>query len=207
MRKLIVALTLALSLPLSAEPVDQLASLLSGYERFSANFEQFATSEQGERREASSGNFAVARPDRFVWNTLKPFPQQIISDGEYVWIYDEDLEQATRKPGNQNTESAPALILNGRIHELEMRYDVSLIQQTGNLMVFELLPKAGQDAMFTRVRLLFEDAVLSEFMLDDNLGQRSTILLSDTQLDPELDEAIFRFTPPDDIDVILDEAP
>jgi chaperone LolA len=206
MRTLIALLCLSLTLPVSAQPLDELASLLSGYDRFQADFEQSITNEQGEAGESSSGYFAVSRPDKFIWKTLTPFPQDIISDGEYIWIYDPDLEQATRKPAEANTDSAPALILNGRIHELDKRYEVSLTQSYDDVRVFELLPKETQDALFSRVRLLFKDAVLSELMLDDTLGQRSVIQLSSQQLNPELDEALFQFEPPEDVDVILDAA-
>lgn len=206
MRKLLATVLLSASLSLNAQPLDQLASLLSGYDRFTAQFDQFITNEQGARGESSTGYFAIERPDRFAWITETPFPQEIISDGEYIWIYDPDLEQATRKPADANTESAPALILNGRIHELDRRYDVVLIQQSEGIIVFELLPKQAQEVMFSRVRLLFKDAVLSELLLDDSLGQRSMIQLSNQVLNPELDEALFNFDPPEDIDVILDSS-
>lgn len=206
MRKLLATVLLSASLSLNAQPLDQLASLLSGYDRFTAQFDQFITNEQGARGESSTGYFAIERPDRFAWITETPFPQEIISDGEYIWIYDPDLEQATRKPADANTESAPALILNGRIHELDRRYDVVLIQQSDDIIVFELLPKQAQEVMFSRVRLLFKDAVLSELLLDDSLGQRSMIQLSNQVLNPELDEALFNFDPPEDIDVILDSS-
>ncbi len=204
MRKLFATLLLSASMTLQAQPIDQLASLLSGYDRFTADFDQFITNEQGVRGESSTGHFAIERPDRFAWITVSPFPQEIISDGEFIWIYDPDLEQATRKPADENTESAPALILNGRIHELDRRYEVELVQQQDDMIVFELLPKQAQEVMFSRVRLLFKDSVLSELLLDDTLGQRSMIQLSNQQLNPELDESIFTFDPPDDIDVILD---
>ena len=208
MRKLLATLllgtSLSVSLSLQAQPIDQLASLLSGYDRFTANFDQFITNEQGVRGESSTGHFTIERPDRFAWITVEPFPQEIISDGEYIWIYDPDLEQATRKPADENTESAPALILNGRIHELDRRYEVELVQQMDDVMVFELLPKEAQEVMFSRVRLLFKDAVLAELLLDDTLGQRSMIQLSNQHLNPEIDSSIFTFDPPEDIDVILD---
>ena len=201
---LLLGKTLCVSFTTQAQPIDQLATLLSGYDRFTANFDQFITNEQGVRGESSTGYFSIERPDRFAWITLAPFPQEIISDGAYIWIYDPDLEQATRKPADENTESAPALILNGRIHELDRRYAVELVQQMDDVMVFELLPKDSQDVIFSRVKLMFKDAVLSELLLDDTLGQRSMIQLSNQQLNPEIDSSVFTFDPPGDIDVILD---
>ncbi len=208
MRKMLAKVILSASLLatswVNAQPIDQLASLLTGYDRFTADFDQFITNEQGVRGESSSGHFAVERPDRFAWITVDPFPQEIISDGEYIWIYDPDLEQATRRSAEENTESAPALILNGRIHELDRRYEVALIQQDTDMIVFELLPKEPDEVMFSAVKLVFKDSVLSELVLDDSLGQRSMIQLSNQQLNPTLDEALFTFDPPDDIDIILD---
>lgn len=205
MRKLLTALAFTLALPVQADPVDQLASLLSGYDTFSARFEQFTLNEQNRPQESSSGHFSVMRPDRFVWITERPFPQQIVSDGEYIWIYDEDLEQATRKPADQGTETAPAMILNGRIHDLQSRYQIELVDAVDDVQVFDLTPRAEQEVLFSRIRLFFRDAVLAELMLDDSLGQRSSIQLLDARLNPELDPSQFEFRPPAGVDIILDE--
>ncbi|MBV1786606.1 outer membrane lipoprotein chaperone LolA [Marinobacterium sp. D7] len=193
----------SISTALHAAAVDRLSELLTRHQSFGAEFEQYTLSEEGTRQEHSSGEFVLARPDRFDWITHSPFEQRIVSDGEYIWIYDPDLEQVTRKPADEQSESAPALILNGKVDALSERFDIRQIEQMGDREVFELLPLTEKRS-FERIRLLFKDEVLSELLLEDSLGQRTSILLNAIELDLEPDPERFEFTPPEGVDLILD---
>lgn len=185
------------------DPAVGLGELLTAHDTFAASFQQYTLSQEGTREEQSSGEFALQRPDRFDWHTQKPFEQRIVSDGTYIWIYDPDLEQVTRKAADAQASSAPALVLNGNVEALRERFEIQLLEQQEGSQLYELLPKASESS-FVRIRLLFTDAVLSELLLEDSLDQRTLILLDEVQLDPPLDPARFRFVPPQGVDLILD---
>ncbi|MBS98495.1 MAG: outer membrane lipoprotein carrier protein LolA [Oceanospirillaceae bacterium] len=187
-----------------ADASDDLEALLMGHDRIEAEFDQYTVSEGGRRQEHSSGDFAIDRPGRFDWRTETPFPQRIVSDGDYIWVFDPDLEQVTRKPADNQSDSAPAQILNGEVDALERAYDISALEQTDSRAVYELLPKEPQNSSFIRIRLLFENQILSELMLEDSLGQRTAIVLSNIELDGAIDASRFSFEPPAGVDVILD---
>ncbi|MBV0931783.1 outer membrane lipoprotein chaperone LolA [Marinobacterium weihaiense] len=188
-----------------ASPVTELDALLSGHEAARANFTQFALNSDGNRAEDSSGHFVVARPNRFRWVTETPFVQEIVSDGDFIWIHDPDLEQVTRKPANGQNNSAPAMILNGQIEQLSERFDIARINASENgVALYELKPLDAENATFTRIRLLFEGERISELSMEDSLGQRSMLVLDDLEYDPELEEGVFAFIPPEGADVILD---
>jgi len=193
----------SISTALHAAAVDRLSELLTRHQSFEAKFEQYTLSEEGGRQEHSSGEFVLARPDRFDWVTHAPYEQRIVSDGEFIWIYDPDLEQVTRKPAGDQAESAPALILNGKMEALSTRFDIRQVDEEDNRVVFELLPITDQRS-FERIRLLFKDEVLSELLLEDSLGQRTSILLDAIELDGKPDPKRFEFTPPEGVDLILD---
>ncbi|WP_432694968.1 outer membrane lipoprotein chaperone LolA [Marinobacterium sp. YM272] len=193
----------SISTALHASAVDRLGELLTRHEGIQADFEQYTLSEEGARQEHSSGEFVLERPDRFDWHTRLPFEQRIVSDGEYIWIYDPDLEQVTRKPAGDQAGSAPALILSGRIDVLDERFDVRQVDDTPGREVFELIPLQPESG-FVRIRLLFSNDLLTELWLEDSLGQRTSILLEEIKVDPEVDETRFDFTPPEGVDVILD---
>lgn len=193
----------SISTALHAAAVDRLSELLTRHQSIEAQFDQYTLSESGARQEHSSGEFVLSRPDRFDWLTHSPYEQRIVSDGEYIWVYDPDLEQVTRKPAGAQQESAPALILNGKVKALSARFDIRRIDEGGDREVFELLPITDQRS-FERIRLLFKGEVLSELLLEDSLGQRTSILLNGIELDGEPDPARFEFTPPAGADLILD---
>ena len=66
------------------------------------------------------------------------------------------------------------------------------------------MPLEPADNSFSRIRLLFAQQQLSELELEDSLGQRTLILLDRLVLDPQIDPARFRFTPPEGVDLIVD---
>ncbi len=193
----------SISTALHASAVDRLSDLLTRHDGIQADFEQYTLSEEGTRQEHSSGEFVLERPARFDWHTELPYEQRIVSDGEYIWIYDPDLEQVTRKSAANQVGSAPAMILSGNIEALEGQFDVRQIDETPQHEVFELTP-LQPDSGFVRIRLLFSGELLTELLLEDSLGQRTSIILDDIQVDPEVDESRFDFVPPQGVDVILD---
>ncbi|MBQ0783850.1 MAG: outer membrane lipoprotein chaperone LolA [Amphritea sp.] len=181
----------------------QLNSLLAGFESFKADFDQVSGSDGSRRMEESRGTLLLAKPNRFSWIALEPFPQTLISDGETLWIYDPDLEQATRRQVSENDAGVPALILNGQIDELEAQYKIRLIQEKGINQLFELLP-FDETSVFTRIRLLFTDGLIKELQLEDSLGQRTSILFTNQELNPSYSDDDFRFNPPEGTDVIVE---
>ncbi len=186
-------------------PVKELNELLSGHKAAKADFTQFALSSDGDRAEDSSGHFVVARPNRFRWVTEMPFMQEIVSDGDYIWIHDPDLEQVTRKPAGGQNSSAPAMILNGQIEQLSERFSIERIDRNeSGVALYELKPLDVENATFARIRLLFEQQRISELSMEDSLGQRSMLVLHDLEYDPELPAGVFEFIPPEGADVILD---
>ncbi len=196
-------------MPLLAQaetPTESLKKVLKGYDRFSANFEQITRKDQNNTAEVLKGSMKISRPGQFRWETASPFPQLIVSDGKYVWIYDPDLEQATRKPADRKQTNGAALILNGDVAELAEKFEIYLPINQENEQLFELLPKDTQ-SNFQRIRLFFTAGVMSELMLQDVLGQQTTILLKDSVINEPMGASLFRFTPPKGTDVIVSNEP
>lgn len=204
LKKLMATLALGIGTAL-AGPADDLQQRLSGYESARAEFSQFALSSDGDRAEESVGYFYVARPDRFRWVTEQPFVQEIVSDGESIWIHDPDLDQVTRRPSDAQGNSAPALILNGQISELQKQFSITRIDENEpGVALFELRPLNPEGNTFARIRLLFEQERLTELSMEDSLGQRSMLVLHDLEYNPELPQDIFEFSLPPGADLIED---
>lgn len=175
------------------DPAQALSSVLKSYERFSADFEQITRSDQSSESEISKGEMQIERPGKFRWNQ-HTIPQLIVSDGDNVWIYDPDLEQATRKPVNLEDTNGAALILNGNIEELQEKFDISMPVSDASSQLFDLQPKNNQSS-FQRIRIYFSNGVMSELMLQDVLGQQTTIVLHNSSINPAFSDTLFEFTP------------
>ncbi|MGI1670278.1 MAG: outer membrane lipoprotein chaperone LolA [Neptuniibacter sp.] len=195
--------TLLCSAASAEQGTDKLHELLQNHTSFSSNFEQVTLAENGREAQKTSGRVFLSKPNLYRWETEIPYPQEIVSDGKYVWIYDPDLEQVTQRSADTQESSAPALILNGQIEELSKKFSISLLSDTGADQIFELIPLTEQHN-FSNIRLAFTVGTISELMLEDSLGQRTSIVFSEQQINPELDEEVFFFRVPADADLLVD---
>ena len=188
----------------AANPVQQLEQLMAGFSSYSAEFEQYTTDEKGHKGEVSKGVMQVQRPNKFRWSTVSPFPQLIVSDGDYIWIYDPDLEQATRKKLQPGEANGAALILNGDVDALVKKFTISQLVDRKREKLFELIPR--EEGSFEKIQLFFADEKMQELKLVDVFGSETTIILSDSKLNPHLEAGIFKFTAPAGTDIMIDAA-
>ena len=188
----------------AASAVQQLGKLLDNFANYSAQFEQFSQDQQGRAGEVSKGNMRVLRPNKFYWETVTPFPQLNVRDGNYSWIYDEDLEQVTRKKVQPDEANGAALILNGNITALSKKFIISQLINRGDEQLFELLPKT--ESNFEKIQLLFVGKILQELMLVDILGKQTSIILSQAKLNQTFKSGLFTFIPPPGTDVMIDNS-
>ena len=205
----LVTCNLSLVTAVKAQELDvqdqPLRQFLEGLKSFSAGFEQTLYSEFGENLEHSVGTVYIQRPGKFQWAYFEPYNQSIISDGEALWIYDIDLEQATVKDASHSLGDSPASILDGS-GDLDVHYVVINTGVQGAVQWLELTPRDA-DSDYNTIRLGFTGNELSGMVLYDNLGQRTEITFKDVRRNPKLDPALFTFTPPAGLDVIDSRVP
>ncbi|MGR9051392.1 MAG: outer membrane lipoprotein chaperone LolA [Gammaproteobacteria bacterium] len=180
-------------------PVSQLRAFLAASHTLSADFKQVAINEYGMPGQTSFGVFYLSRPGRFRWDYLDPFKQEIVAEGGKVWFYDEDLEQVTIKTLDQSLGSTPALLLSGEI-DLEDNFALEHQGEEDGLTWLKLLPK-DEDSGFKYILLGLVNGRLQGMELNDNFGQLTRIYFSNVKINPTLDEGLFKFVPPEGVDV------
>jgi outer membrane lipoprotein carrier protein len=181
------------------EPVQQLKTFLKNSKSLTADFKQVLVSETGKAMQTSFGVFYLQRPGKFRWDYLKPFQQQIISNGGKVWFYDTDLEQVTVKKLDESVGSTPALLLSGDV-SLEENYHMANQGVDGTMQWIKLVPK-NQDSSFKYVLIGLENGQLGGMELSDNFGQLTRIYFSNLKLNPPLTSGLFDFQTPKGADV------
>lgn len=164
-----------------------------------ADFRQETYGEGELRGDSAKGSMYIERPLKFAWLVEEPYEQQVISDGEMLWVYDPDLEQATYQPVENQVLQSPAMILAQPKETLTESYEV-VMAGSENLTSYRLYP-TDPDAVFSDMTLLFEHGQISEIRLTDNLGQDTRITLSDVKTGEPIDPARFEFEPPPGTDV------
>ena len=203
MKFVISALTAALMLIANAAHAGargQLDAFTKGLKGLDGQFTQQVFDARGKQKEASSGRVAVSAPRLFRWEYVKPYPQLIVADGETVWVYDPDLQQASRRPQGVEEASSPLAILLDP-QKLDRDFSVTETATVGGIEWLQLTPKQA-DAAFKTARLGFGKAGLVQMEYEDALGQRTKISFSGWKRNPGFAKGTFRYVPGKGVDVI-----
>lgn len=196
------ALGAAAAAPLRAQPADAVESLrrfVREVRSGQATFTQTVTAADGQRRKTSSGEFEFVRPDRFRFVYRKPFEQLIVGDGQKVWLYDPELNQASSRRQAQALGSTPAALLAGG--SLEPAFELAPLPAAEGLAWAQARPRDAEAAL-REMRVGFRGAELAVVEIVDAFGQRTRLAFSGFKAGVALPAERFRFVPPAGADVI-----
>jgi outer membrane lipoprotein carrier protein len=202
--KLLTRLMMAGSLVLAtaaahADAVDTLRDFVREAKTGRSEFTQTVTSPDGARKKLSSGSFEFSRPNRFRFSYLKPFAQDIVADGQKVWIYDADLNQASSRKMSAAIGATPAALLAGG--SLERDFDLKAVPDRDGLSWVQALPKTP-DGPFKSMQIGFKGKTLTAVEILDSFGQRSVLQFSQMATNVAIEPARFQFKLPAGADLI-----
>ncbi|MFT7527312.1 MAG: outer membrane lipoprotein carrier protein [Arenicella sp.] len=171
-----------------------------------AAFQQKIVDETGRSLERSSGRFYLSRPGKFRWSYRSIDPdvelgQQIIADGESIYMYDPDLEQVTRRSMQAALAQVPSLLLVQSDANLPEHFIVNDIGLTDGLSWVSLKP-IDPDAGYQQLMLGFVGEQLNTILLLDGLGNETSLVLSEVVANLTLDSSVFDFTVPEGADLL-----
>ena len=189
------------TLLVATERVDPLKTFLENFETLQSNFEQTLLNEDGEQLERTVGTLYLEQPGKFHWSYKEPYIQSIISNGETLWVYDEDLEQVTiRHIDSYAMEQTPAAVILGEAN-LEQHFVQVDMGEIEGFDWIELTPR-DLEAQYKNIRIGFDKRQLGMMIISDNLGQTTRIDFSNVSKNSGLSSDLFDFEIPADIDVI-----
>jgi outer membrane lipoprotein carrier protein len=182
-----------------ADSVDLLRDFAQNVKSAKASFTQTVTSADGAKKKTSSGQFEFVRPNRFRFIYAKPFEQQIVADGQKVWLYDVDLNQVTVRPMAQALGATPAALLAGAT--LDKEFDLKAAPAAEGFEWVQATPRV-KDGPIQWLRVGFKGKDLAALDIVDAFGQRSALRFGALEQNVKLADEQFRFTPPKGADVI-----
>lgn len=179
---------------------ESLQQFFSGLHSLESRFTQIITNPRQGLVERSHGTLQILRPGRFRWHYEAPYEQLIVTDGETLWVYDPDLEQATRSELDESIGNTPAMLLSSD-RPLDEWFRISGLGETEGLAWVLLEPREAE-TNFTRMRLAFDDGVLRAMELDDSFEQTILIRFDDMRRNAAVAPSVFEFRPPPGVDVV-----
>jgi outer membrane lipoprotein carrier protein len=177
----------------------RLEKLLRDTKSVKANFSQTVISKSRERASHAQGVLYIKRPKYFRWDYKVPYKQNIIADGDRVWVYEPDIEQVSTMMQKAALKGTPAVALMGG-EKLEKQFKVRELKKRHGLDWVELQPK-DKDAQFTRILLALDKKGLKLMEMVDQKGLTSRFHFTQIVHGAKLPKSLFKFTPPEGYDL------
>lgn len=204
MKKILIGLLLAsavTSAQAASQARDKLNNFFTGVSTVQGSFIQQLYGKNSQVKETATGTLYLQRPGKFRWIYNDPEPQQIISDGKNIWIYDLELDQVTVKPLTKSMGSTPAAILMQKnIPDSQFKV-TEMDDKTSGWDWFYLQPHR-KNTDFEAVQLgLDAQGNLKQMVLYDKIGQK-TVITFNARANAQISANQFTFVPPAGVDVI-----
>ena len=185
---------------------EKLEAFLEGVDTLTAAFTLSLLDAELQVLEESQGTLRIKRPGRFRWDYTEPYEQLVLSDGEKLWLYDSDLEQASVRQLDESLSTTPAMLLSGS-GEVSDGFEIIGVYDADGVVWVNMRPKES-DTDFQTFSLGFKGTDLRYMQLSDRLDQVTQIEFSDIVRNEVMEDQAFDFTPPEGVDVIgLPEPP
>ena len=191
--------------PALADPAADAAAIttveraIAALDAVRADFVQELIDRDGKTSDRAVGTLYLKKPGRFRWDYTQP-QQLIVSDGETLWLYDPELEQATVRKVKDTLSQTPAMLLSGEA-KVSDGYVVSAAGSAGGLDWVRLVPRKAE-ADFRELRLGFAAGTLKRMEFADKLNQLTRVELSHIERNAHLADSLFQFVAPPGVDVI-----
>lgn len=196
---------LILSFNALADGISDLNAFVNNISSMSSEFSQVVLDKKGLKLQDVEGVMLFKRPNKFRWDYLKPYQNQIISDGDRLFMYDQDLRQVSINPIAKVAGSTPLLIIAGKNIEkyftLRNIEDQVANEMNQNIKWVEAVPKE-EGAGFSKVILGLTENKLSVMKIVDAFEHITTISFKNAKYNVTLVDNDFLFKLPTGVDVV-----
>ena len=181
-----------------ASPADELSILLNKNNGFSGQFSQLVYDNKSQLIDEASGDVVFKKPHFFKWIYQVPHQNQIIGDGETVYIYDPDLSQVIMSRFSQSKSNNPANIF--FLNNLEESFKVTKILIDDE--VWYSCESKSKDIDYQSIEISFNKDKIKGMKVIDGLQNKIIINFVNISYSTDIDEASFLFNVPDNVEVI-----
>ncbi len=187
--------------------VDKIQKKYEEIEDFHADFTQEATVKALNTVQKSDGEVWFKKPGKMRWNYYEPYKDQIVSDGQTLWFYNEEEKQVIESPLNRVSETESTSTLLSGLGKIKDLYRTSFsesreFESDGNYLV-DLRPKdEGEDYNKATLAINKDTMMVNTLYLYDPFGNLTKILLRNVEVDKGVSDSLFNFQAPSGVEVI-----
>ncbi|WP_319759770.1 outer membrane lipoprotein chaperone LolA [Maridesulfovibrio sp.] len=169
---------------------------------FSADFTQTLTNAASKERDLRSGKIIFKQPSLLRWESVKPEQELLIVGDSIVWDYFPEDQLVLKYRTKQLFNSKTMIKFISGQAKLEEDFVVENQGDDNGLIKLKLLPIEPETGMV--LAYVWVDPVkkmMQKVLVVDFYGNGNEVSMSNIQIDPEVNEAQFQFTPPEGVDV------
>ena len=214
LRAALIVATFLFGTPLQAgaQELDQVVNAVeSTYGKMSdlqADFTQVARNKSLGQDVKAEGTVYLKKGGKMRWDYKSPAPQQIVSDGTYLWVYTPELNQVNKGDAPKALAGPAGSFLQG-LGKVREEFTVRFLNPANKTdasgrPVLDLTPKKPT-ALLTRLVLTVDpkdNYLVRQAVLYDQLQNTVTMTFNRVALNPGVSDTLFAFTPPKGVAVV-----
>ncbi|MCI0547426.1 MAG: outer membrane lipoprotein carrier protein LolA [Candidatus Rokubacteria bacterium] len=195
----------------AAQTLDQVvAGVEATYGRvqdLSAEFTQVAQNRSLGQDIKAEGTVQLKKGGKMRWDYQSPAPQQIVSDGKFLWVYTPELNQVNKGEAPRALAGPAGSFLAG-LGKLREEFTVRFLNPANKTdaagrPVLDLTPKQPTP-LLTRLVLTLDprDYIVRQAVIYDQLQNTVTMTFNKVTVNSGLPDSVFGFTPPPGVVVV-----
>ena len=175
---------------------------LNGIESLEANFLQEITDQDGVVLETSQGFLKIKKPNKYRWVYFSPMDQEIVSNGDKIWIHDPELEQVVVRDTLDSDPNMLDFILEDprvitKTYSIEPLLDESELKEK-----FLLTHLKEASVIFEKAYVSFYNGIIEEVHVITGADRTLKIRLKEIRKNTEIRAQEFEFVPAKGTDVV-----
>ncbi len=182
--------------------VDGLETTYGKMNDLRADFTQVARNKSLGQDVKAEGTVYLKKGGKMRWEYKSPSPQQIVSDGRYLWVYTPELNQVNKGDAPKALAGPAGSFLQG-LGKVREEFSVRFLNPANKTdasgrPVLDLTPKKPTP-LLTRLVLTVDPKdhyLVRQAVLYDQLQNTVTMTFNRVVLNPGLSDTLFAFTPP-----------
>ena len=186
--------------------VSEVQKRYDGASDFRSRFSQTLTSVAMGRKTSSSGEVAFKKPGRMRWDYEKPERAMYVTDGNTLWLYEPDDQQAFKQALSASQLPAALAFLTGK-GKLANEFDITLVAKSPYAApgdyVLSLSPKVAEPQVKSLLFIVDPKTFdVRESVITDGQGNVNDLTFADIRTNSRVPDSEFRWSPPSGIRVI-----
>ncbi len=183
--------------------VDAIQKQYDATDTFQAQFIQRSYLKILGQSQKAEGSVSIKKPGKMKWEYKAPDRQILVSNKQGLWLYLPDEKQVTKmKSQSIYSSNTPALFLAGR-GKLSESFKIGEVTEKDGIYIAELIPRDKLQNLSKMVLLADKkNFQIVGSRVYDNLGNKTEMLFSDIETNPNLNEKLFQFKVPKGVELI-----